>query len=102
MILIIILFPYTWEKPIHKEETESKRNLYNETKGLFSVLKGQFTEKKNAESAKNKSASEKTVDNINVASTDPTVELKKYKKLLDTDVITQDDFNIKKKQLLNL
>ena len=33
---------------------------------------------------------------------DPTVELKKYKELLDTGVITQEDFDAKKKQLLNL
>jgi hypothetical protein len=85
-----------------KEETESKRNLYNEIKGLFSVLKGQFTEKKSAGSTKNKDKSEKTVDNINAAPTDPTVELKKYKELLDTGIITQEDFNAKKKQLLNL
>jgi hypothetical protein len=85
-----------------KEETESKRSLYNEIKGLLSVLKGQFTEKKSAGSTKNKDKSEKTVDNINAASTEPTVELKKYKELLDTGVITQEDFDAKKKQLLNL
>ena len=34
--------------------------------------------------------------------TDPIVELKKYKELLDTGVINQEDFDAKKKQLLNL
>jgi len=29
-------------------------------------------------------------------------EMKKYKELLDMDVITQDEFNAKKKQLLDL
>jgi len=36
------------------------------------------------------------------APADPTVELKKYKELLDSGVITQEDFDAKKKQLLNL
>jgi len=36
------------------------------------------------------------------AATDPTVDLKKYKELLDTGVITQEDFDAKKKQLLGL
>jgi len=35
-------------------------------------------------------------------SSDPTVELKKYKELLDTGVITQEDFDKKKAQLLGL
>jgi hypothetical protein len=73
-----------------KEETESIRNLYNEIKGLFSLIKGQSAEKKTT-SMKNKATS-----------ADPTVELKKYKELLDTGVITQEDFDAKKKQLLNL
>lgn len=34
--------------------------------------------------------------------TDPTIELKKYKELLDSGIITQEDFDAKKKQLLNL
>ena len=32
----------------------------------------------------------------------PAEELKKFKELLDSDVITQEEFNIKKKQLLGL
>ena len=36
------------------------------------------------------------------ATSDPTVELKKYKELLDTGVITQEDFDKKKAQLLGL
>jgi hypothetical protein len=81
-----------------KKETESRRNLYNEIKSLFSVLKGQFAEKKSASSTKPKDKFEKTVD----TSTDPTVELKKYKELLDTGIITQEDFDKKKAQLLGL
>ncbi len=34
--------------------------------------------------------------------TSPAVELKKYKDLLDMGIITQEDFNAKKKQLLGL
>lgn len=33
---------------------------------------------------------------------DPADELKKYKDLLDTGAITQEEFDVKKKQLLNL
>lgn len=36
------------------------------------------------------------------ASSDPTAELRKYKGLLDDGIITQDEFNAKKKQLLGL
>ena len=33
---------------------------------------------------------------------DPVTEIKKYKELLDSGVITQEEFDAKKKQLLNL
>ena len=36
------------------------------------------------------------------AATDPTEELRKYKKLLDDGIITQEDFDQKKKVLLGL
>lgn len=51
-------------------------------------------------SRQNKSAN-KPVEIINV-SRDVTDELKKYKELLDTEVITQEEFDAKKKQLLEV
>ena len=45
---------------------------------------------------------DKVQNATSVSSIDPVVELKRYKELLDSGVITQEDFDHKKKQLLNL
>lgn len=53
----------------------------------------------------NKMISESSIkNNINVPHSDPSAddEIKKYKSLLDDGVITQEEFDNKKKQLLNL
>ena len=41
-------------------------------------------------------------NNIAVPTTSPVEEIKKYKELLDLGIITQEEFDIKKKQLLGL
>lgn len=46
----------------------------------------------------NYSVQNNTMNNQNI---DVTEQLKKYKDLFDTGVITEDEFNVKKKQLLN-
>ena len=45
---------------------------------------------------------ERTTNNSNVSTPNSADELRKYKELLDSGVITQEEFNAKKKQLLNL
>ena len=44
----------------------------------------------------------KTAQNTAVAAVSPADELKKYKELLDMDVITKEEFDAKKRQLLGL
>ena len=47
--------------------------------------------------SKNNNVANNTVNNISSAD-----EIRKYKKLLDDDIISQDEFNAKKKELLGL
>ncbi|WP_312504735.1 SHOCT domain-containing protein, partial [Bacillus luti] len=51
------------------------------------------------DSLKNDSVEELTTTNATISVAD---ELKKFKELLDMGVITEDEFNAKKKQLLNI
>ena len=45
---------------------------------------------------------ENRLSNINAQSESPTEQIKEYKELLDSGIITQEEFDMKKKELLNL
>ncbi|MDE7100544.1 MAG: SHOCT domain-containing protein [Anaeroplasmataceae bacterium] len=46
--------------------------------------------------------SKKTNSSVNINQVSAADELKKFKELLDTGIITQEEFNTKKKELLGL
>ena len=77
-------------------------DMENYLTGLFKNPAYESAESLAEEAAKNDDSGEKKKPDVSTVPIDPTVELKKYKELLDTGVITQDDFDAKKKQLLNL
>lgn len=69
-----------------------KSNYLETIKGNFSGVNGSSTK---SEASSNSSAPASST-------TDPIEELKKYKELLDMGIITQDEFDEKKKQLLKI
>ena len=79
--------------------------IYAKKKGIVNLNKEDMPEQAGGNDDSPQLATEALNDKIpcdSSAKIDPTVELKKYKELLDTGVITQEDFDAKKKQLLNL
>lgn len=71
----------------------------NVAKGTADLMADKI--KKSSEEYKNKLRSANQND-FNQSPNDPVDEIRKYKGLLDDGIITQDEFDAKKKQLLNL
>lgn len=70
--------------------TSKYNQLKNDMPGIYDDIKKRVHEAKNAQNA--------TV----IAALSPAEELKKFKELLDCGIITQDEFDAKKKQILGL
>jgi hypothetical protein len=67
----------------YKKAIEDAKNIVSAITGMFNTVKG----------------NEFIPPSLEVSTTD---ELRKYKSLLDEGIITQDDFDAKKKQLMGL
>ena len=78
-----------------KSNSFTARSIISDVNSLISLL--------DAIIAKNQSLANTTISSNNQAKVDSTAdEIRKYKKLADDGIITQDEFSAKKKQLLGL
>ncbi len=93
---LIIAVPSALIRKAKKEEKEDERSQGTEKEGKLEETRGTDIEKTPIKPSQEYPISDASLDESNIT------EARKYKQLLDEGIITQDEYDAKKKQLLGL